>query len=495
MALAHLYEADYDQIHLLPPALEDWIPPDHPARFVRTFVEVALAAGDVKLDWVQGEGGAPGYAGALLLRVWLYGYYEGVRSCRGLEKALRDRLPFIWLAGMLVPDHNTLWRFFGRNKTVLKALFKRTLKVALEANCLGFVLHALDGTRIPAASATRSGQHREVLEARLGKLDEAIAALEQAIAAAGPGAGAADASASDALPQALSEARALRQAVQEAHDTLRLEGAEHLQPQEPEARIQKLADGRKLFGYNAQAVRDKDSQLIVAEDVVEDENDQDQLKPMLEQVQENLERTAALTATDKGYAKGQSMQAAMDAGWPAVVALPKPLAGRPDEPYHSARFTYEQATDTVTCPQGRTLPYVHDKEHKDKGYTVRVFRCPHEDCPVRAQCTRNKRGREIEVAPFHEALTAQRALNASEAGRAAIQARKHIIEPAFAQIKERFGFRRFTLRGLDGAKAQWTLVCTAHNLKKLYARWRAGQLPFSLPCPFPQPLAPEAGAA
>ena len=137
------------------------------------------------------------------------------------------------------------------------------------------------------------------------------------------------------------------------------------------------------------------------------------------------------------------------------------------------------------------MAYVKDRPHKDKGYTVRVYRCACKACPVKAQCTTNKQGREYELAPFHEALTEQRALTRSERGRAALRMRKQTVEPAFGQIKEGGRCRRFTVYGLEAVQAQWTLVCAAFNLKKLYAFWRRGVL-----CLFgPPPVTPAPAAA
>ena len=110
---------------------------------------------------------------------------------------------------------------------------------------------------------------------------------------------------------------------------------------------------------------------------------------------------------------------------------------------------------------------------------------------MKAQCTTNKQGREYEWAPFHEALEEQRALTRSERGRAALRMRKQTVEPVFGQIKEGGRFRRFTVYGLEAVQAQWTLVCAAFNLKKLYALWCRGVL-----CLFgPPPVTPAPAAA
>lgn len=473
--MANFIDADFSQMMLLPPSIEDWVPPKHPARFIRTFVDVLDSKGELKFSWCQGEEGRPAYAPQLLLRVWLYGYYCGIRSSRGLERACKEQLPFIWLCGRHEPDHNTLWRFFTRNKKALRSLFGKTLHVALKSEFIGFVLHALDGTRIQTQSATRSGIHVDVLAARIVKLEERIAELESEIERAG--AGGADVPVE--LPQALQTAQQARETVKQALEELEEKGVKHLQPREPEAKILQVKDrGKKVFGFNGQAVADEQSGMIVAQDVVTDENDLDQLVPMLTQARENLGAAAELTVADKGYAKGPSLQEAKDRGLKAAVILPEHIAARPDDPYHSSQFVYDHEHNTVTCPEGQQLSYWKQRGTKN-GYTVQVFRCLCNDCPVRDACTKNKAGREIEIAPHHQALTEQRQHQTNEQSRTAMRKRKHIIEPVFAHIKEHMHFRRWTLRGLQGVRTQWSMICTAYNLRKLYALWAVGTLQWS----------------
>src|ERR1044071_9264843 len=110
---------DYGQQFLFPPALEDWVAADHPARFLRETVDQLDLAGLGFAMPVAMEGRPP-YAPGLLLKIWLYGYFQRIRSTRKLEAACGDHLPLMWLAGTLRPDHNSLWRFWRGNKKALR---------------------------------------------------------------------------------------------------------------------------------------------------------------------------------------------------------------------------------------------------------------------------------------------------------------------------------------------------------------------------------------
>jgi transposase len=180
--MSQLVALNYGQQFLFPPSLEDWVAADHPVRFLREFVEQCdlPALGFVTPAASQGR---PPYAPSLLLKIWLYGYYFGLRSTRKLEAACRDHLPLLWLSGLHAPDHNSLWRFWRDHKEALRALFKETVQVALSAGCVGLALQALDGTRIQAAASGYSGWSKEQMEKLLAALDAALDETELKIVA------------------------------------------------------------------------------------------------------------------------------------------------------------------------------------------------------------------------------------------------------------------------------------------------------------------------
>ncbi|MEK7237026.1 MAG: IS1182 family transposase [Nitrospirota bacterium] len=461
---------DYGQQFLFPPALEDWVADDHPARFLREFVD-QLDLAPLGFAMPVAVEGRPPYHPSLLLKIWLYGYYHRIRSTRKLEVACREQLSLLWLTGLIQPDHNSLWRFWRDHKKALRALFKQTVQVAVRTGAIGLALQALDGTKIQAAASSSQGWSKEYMEKVLAQLDVALDDLELKVVAenadvASPG---------YRLPAGLAERQALREQIKTGLAQLAADGRKSYHPVEPEARRMKIGDTNR-YAYNAQAVADAQAGVIVACDATQQENDHGQLAPMIQQARENLGVAAAGTVTlaDAGYGAGADLQAAANQDLRVLVP---PAEGTPakDNPYATQHFHYDPQAHTVTCPQGQSLD--HEGHTVKEGVRVERFRCHVRDCPVRAHCTRDPKGRQIEVRPHTVVVQAMRQQLQDPTMRAQWRQRSTIIEPRFGQLKQHDGFRRWTVWGLDGVKTQWSLLCATLNLRVLYACWRTGRRP------------------
>lgn len=461
--------ADYQQGWLFPPTLEELVPADHPARFIREVVD-ALDLEGLGFRPRENEVGRPNYAVDLLVRVWLYGYMMRIRSTRALERACYDNLGLLWLAGRHTPDHLTLWRFLRDHQAALQQLFREVVRLAVKSDLVGLALHAVDGTKIEAASAIATGLHKRALERALERAEEEAAAYVR------------DAERSEQeeygefrLPAELQDAEERKRRLRAALAELEREEREHKHPLEPEARMVKLAGGGVRFGYNAQIVADEQSGLIVAQDVVVDETDNAQLTPMLEQVAAVVGQAAAETVADGGYASGAQLSAAEAAGFAVTVPLPRQC--RDEHPYHASRFDYAAEQNTCRCPRGIALQFERVKRNGRTGETLQVFRCRmFRDCPVRTECSRDPRGRMVEIGPHRDALLRQMKKQEHAAVRQKMRRRGVISETPFAGIKQHAQFRRWTLRHIRGVRTQWALICTAFNLTKLLPAWRAGRL-------------------
>jgi len=458
-------EADYDQVYLMPPSLEDWVSKGHPARFIREMVE-QINLKDIGIKQQNPIEGRPPYANELLLRIWLYGYWKKIRSSRKLEEACQEDIGFLWLCGQRRPDHNTLWRFFHENRKALRELFKQTVKSALKMNLVGLVLQAVDGTRIQAICSGWESHKVEDVRKLEETLNEEIKALEKQIEDANHE----EASPTNKLPEELEDRKVLRQRIRDALKVAGEEELRHIHEKEPDARRMKCDSGNR-FGYNAQVVVDSKNQIIVAQDASNDENDLSQLSPMVEQARDNTAE-AVLTVADAGYSSGSELEKVWKEGIDVLVNLHPNQKVDDQREYHSSRFEYDELNDVVICPQGRHIPFYRIR-NKD-GKEIRIYRCVDtcRDCPVRDSCTKDRHGRTIEIGPGYKQLRQMNEKLRDERNISLLASRRYIVEPVFAQIKFHGQFRRWTFRGLENVKAQWSLLCSVWNLKVIYKHWK-----------------------
>jgi transposase len=470
---------DREQAWLLPPTLDELIAQDHPARFVAAFVDAMNPAAwaELAVAWNGDPLGAPAYSPRALLCVWLYGFMTGVRSCRKLEAACRDQVPYLWLTGWGHPDHNTLWRFYQAHRLELRKLLKRTVRTAVAVGLVDLAVQAVDGTKVAGNSAKDRTYDAEGLAKLLERTDKVIAELE----AQNEGG---DEPPPPRLPQQLAQKQELRSQVQAALERVTAEdGPQRVNLTDEDARLMK---GRQGFvaGYNAQAmvspldpsVAGVTGFLITAAEVVTDRDDHAQLVPMLEAAEENTGRRGELTLADGGYLSGENLAASQQREQVVVMpayALP---------PYHKETFAYDAAADIYHCSQGQLLIFRSSKQRAGRP-PVRVYRASGavcQVCPLFGECTEDKQGRSLEIGPYDGQLQQHRAWMAQDDIKEVYRQRKQLVEPAFGILKEQQWARRFLLRGLEKVRSEWSLLATAFNLRTLCRVWAAARQRWAL---------------
>ena len=468
-----------EQAWLMPPTLDELVPADHPVRFVAAFVDGLDAAAweEMAIDLQGDPRGAGAYHPRALLSVWLYGFMTGVRSCRKLEAACRDQVPYMWLVGMQQPDHNTLWRFYTAHRERMRTLLRRTVRTAVRVGLVEVAIQAVDGTRIAANASSRHTHDAKGLWRLLRRTEQALADLEAQNATGGDPPPA-------RLPQELANAKALRQRVDDALARVAAEeGPRYTNLTDTDAALLKTGTGGFITGDNAQAVvsplaaQDEGARgrLITAVDVSADADDHPQLVPMLEAAQENVDdERDVVTVADAGYHSGANLAKCAAGGH--NVLLPETHDRRRRNPYHKDHFTYCPQTDTYRCPQHKVLTYTGSLTHSN-GYRVRRYRANGKDCrscPAFGTCTSSQRGRSIKISAHEPILRRHRALMATATAQTLYRRRCALVEPVFGLLKEWHGARRFLLRGRSHVVSEWHLLATAFNLKSLHAVWRSG---------------------
>ena len=472
-----LRDMNREQRWLLPPSLDELLPLDHPARFVAEFVDALDREGWAELDvGIDGDPmGAPAYHPRALLSVWLYGFMTGVRSCRKLEAACRDQIPYLWLTGCQYPDHNTLWRFYRDHRQAMRSLFKRSVRTAVTMQLVDLAVQAVDGTKVGANASDNRTYNAKQLSWILDRVERAIGDLE----AQNEGG---EESATTHLPKELANKMALRDRVRQAMDDLASqERRKQINLTDSDARVMKDHQGFMPAAYNAQITVSPVSpdsgatgMLVTAADVVDEPTDHYRLVPMVEQAEETTGTKVPMTLADAGYFTGSHLEECARRGQRVAVPDPQKNVLR-HQPYRKDLFTYDENNDCYYCPHGQTLSFVKNKPKR--GMTIRMYRASGSvcrACPAFGVCTRDGTyGRGLEVGPHDFALRRHRAWMETEEAREVYGQRKLLVEPVFGIIKEQLGARRFLLRGLTNVKAEWTMLAIAFNLRTLWKAWRS----------------------
>ncbi len=490
-----------EQAWLLPPTLSELVPTDHPARFVAEFVDAldydAWTGLGIGLD---GEPlGAPAYHPRALLSVWLHGFMTGIRSCRKLEAACRDQVPYLWLTGWQHPDHNTLWRFYQAHREALRKLLKHTVVTAVEMGLVDLAVQALDGTKVGANAAGDRTHDTAGLGRLLERTEAAIAELE----AQNEGG---DDPVSPRLPEELQQAQALRQQVRDAMSLTAQQGLSKINLTDADAQLMKGRSGI-IIGYNAQAMVSPISpetvngqgMLITAADVVNSAADSGQLVPMLEQTEEVTGARSPVTLADGGYHTAANLEAGECRGQTLVMSERYHAEGQ--NPYFKDQFAHDASTDSYLCPHGQRLLFRGLRKSPVTGLrSIRVYRASRtacRTCPAFGVCTKDEHGgRALWIGSSDMLLRRHREWMRTEKARSLYARRKELSKPTFGILKDQMGARRFLLRGLANVRAEFTLLATAFNLRTLWKVWRQAPRGFQPEkpvtdvrgcCAFPQP--------
>lgn len=441
-----------DQGSLLPGRLDDYVDAGSLTRVIDAFIgQLNMRALGFARSAPEPTGRPP-YDPRDLLKLYVWGYLNEVRSSRKLERECRRNVEAMWLLRKLAPDHKTIANFRRDNADGIVAASRRLVAFCRGQGLLGVVV-AVDGSKFRAvASARRVIGEKKIAraEARLGeKLKGYLAALDAADASeARQEQVTADAERVKAALAALAAKRA----------SVAASGRKTLVEGEAEARALKL-QGRMVPVYNVQTATDAASGLIVHHAVITDAGDNRQLEPMAKAAQAALGAGAITVIADAGYSNG-AQAAACEAAGIEPCAPANRSANAQGAFFPRSQFRYEAQDDVYVCPAGERLKRI-GRSKRDHLYLYRTRACP--TCPLKSQCTDAKR--RTVTRHYHE--DALERMNARiEADPGLMRLRGCVAEPPYGTIKRMMGNGRFLLRGLAKVTGEIALSILAFNLRR-----------------------------
>jgi transposase len=467
-----------EQPSLLPPRIEDYVGPDNPVRAIESFVDALDLAklGFRHADRGLEEAGQPPYDPADLLRLYLYGYTNQVRSSRRLEREACRNLELIWLLRNLKPGYRTIANFRKENWAALKAVNRSFVLLARTLGLVGGNIVAIDGSFFHGDASKASIFTRKRLAEQITRLDQEIEAYGKSLddndvaEAREPGTDRLGGGGGDigAKVAALMAKRSRAQG-----DLARLEesGATQLSLTDPDARLL-VKSGQGIAGYNVQTAVDDKHNLIVASEVVNDSSDVGQLHAMAKAAKDALEAEALQALADEGYYSSLELKACEDDGIVAYVPVPENTRHLESKGRFSLKdFGYDPAADTYRCPVGELLRPTKGRFTNTSGrveirYLSRKAIC--DACPLRARCLAPKAAqRSIARWEHEDVIERHRARMQDPDADKLMRRRSAIVEHPFGTLKCRAGYRHFLVRGLDKVRGEWSLMALCYNFTRV----------------------------
>lgn len=458
--------ASRDQAILFPESLDEYVSADNPVRFIDAFV-AGLNLAELGFERaVPAEEGRPAYDPRDLLRLYLYGYLNRVRSSRKLERETHRNVEVMWLLGRLKPDHKTIAEFRRQNVEALRKTSREFTLLCKKLDLFSAELVFIDGSKFRAVNSKdrnfTEAKLKHLLERIDARIEEYLAELEAQDAAQAGEPGATD-------PRLAEKLKALRKrkTEYEAHQkALQESGQSQLSLTDPESRLMKVQGDMKVC-YNAQIAVDPKHHLIVADDVTNQGSDEEQLAPMALAAKEVLGVQALEAAADAGYHVGsQVAQCEANAITPYVPQPKSSSKNAAQGKFTKEAFTYDAGRDAYQCPAGQWLGPC-GKENAGEGRTIQYYAnaaaCA--ACPLREQCTGSKKGRRIKRAPEEERLVAmaERMKHRPDL----MRDRKSTVEHPFGTMKWWWDSSYFLLKGLKKVRGEFSLMVLAYNLRRV----------------------------
>jgi transposase len=469
-----------EQTCLLPPRIEDYVGPDNPVRAIESFV-AALDLAELGFRHAErgaDEVGQPPYDPADLLKLYLYGYINQVRSSRRLEREACRNLEVIWLLRNLKPGYRTIANFRKQNWQALKAANRSFVLLMREFGLVGGSVVAIDGSFFHGDASKASMLTRRRLAEQIAKLDQEIEAYGKSLRdndaaeakdrsrdrADGPGGGSGQGGDIGAKVAALMAKRSRARG-----DLARLEanGETQLSLTDPDARLL-VKNGQGIAGYNVQVAVDDKHNLIVASEVVNDSSDVGQLHAMATAAKQALDAETLQALADEGYYSSSELKACEDGGIVAYVPVPDGRLGAHGR-FDRADFSYDGTADAYRCPAGALLRPMKGRWQNTSGRTEIRYASSKKNCDacrLRARCLTPKAVRRIIGRWEHEEVLERhraRVMGAEDL----MRRRSGIVEHPFGTLKCRAGYRHFLVRGLDKVRGEWSLMALCYNFTRV----------------------------
>jgi len=449
---------DRSQATIFPQTIDELIEKNNPVRFIDAFVDSLQITEMGFKDVRQNINGRPPYHPADLLKLYIYGYMNKIRSSRGLEKECKRNIEVMWLIRGLAPDHNTISNFRKDNPKAIKKVFRQTVEIAKNLDLIGGILIAGDGTKLRAQNAKKNNYNQKKIERHLAYIERKLEEYNQALASA-------DGDEKEEIEEKISKQQKHKARYQRIEKQLKETGEKQISTSDPDSRQLMIRGVISEVAYNVQSTVDSKYKLPIDYDVI-NQNDKNALAGMVENAIDILGTNEFDAVFDKGYNNAEQIHKCHQMGVETHVAVTAPSSNAPDKGFNVSEFIYNKDSDTYTCPANQTMTtngnWYLKRVYRVKQYKTRYCNGRH----LKSSCSTSIRGRIIERHEFAESL--ERNKRAQEERPEIYKQRQSIAEHPFGTMKRQWGFDHImTKKTMKHALADVGFIFIAYNLRRL----------------------------
>lgn len=451
---------DRFQTSLFPVSLDTSIDQDNEVRLIDMFVDsLDLKPLGFDVDFV--DNGRPAYHPKDLLKLYMYGYMNKVRSSRDLEKETKRNIEMIWLLKGLSPDHNTINNFRKDNPKAIKKVFRKTVEVARNFDLIGGLLLAGDGTKLRAQNSKKNNYNQKKIDRHLKYIDEKLEEYTSKLAEA-------DGDDKQKIEEKIEQQQHRKAGYERLEEQLKQTGEKQISTSDPESRQLIIRGGITEVAYNVQSTVDAKHKIPIDYEVT-NQNDSGAMGNMARRAKSIVKHNRFSILFDKGYHKGKELSKVQNLGIDAYVAIPSiPITSQaPNPSYNVENFNYDHVSDTYTCPANQTLT-TNQKWYNSPNYRFKQYKTKSCDgCSVRAECTLAKNGKIIQRSEYQDAVNQNKQNILAKPY--LYKQRQALVEHPFGTMKRQWGFDYIlTKKTKARASADVGFIFIAYNLRRIF---------------------------
>lgn len=446
-----------EQTYLFPVSLDSAIDENNEVRLIDVFVgSLNLEEFGFKVDYI--ENGRPAYHPADLLKLYIYGYLNRVRSSRSLEKECKRNIEVMWLLKNLRPDHNTISNFRRDNPKAIKRVFHQTVKIARHFNLIGGTLIAGDSTKFRAQNSKKNNFNQKKIDRHLEYIENKLKEYNQAMAEN-------DGDSKKQIENEIEKQNQRKAGYNQVEKQLKQTGQTQVSTSDPDSRQMIVRNNITEVAYNVQTTVDASHNILIDYKVTNN-NDSKAMGTMLRRAKSILGNNNFTALYDKGYHTGSEFEIANTLGIDTMVAIPNVAANSPNKAYNVENFNYNEKFDYYLCPQGHKLT-TNGRLHQAKTYLFKRYTTKAcKTCPAKPECSKAICGKAIQRSQYQTLI--ERNKTRINADKKLYRKRQQIVEHPYGTIKRQWGFSYVSTKKTIGrASADIGFMMIAYNLKRI----------------------------